>query len=183
MPTYLRFQLQSWATHHVVSRCIQSYAFLKIMRKLRAITKGVLVYSLEQFKESIDLHHYVVLSNHFHIHLSANSSPDLASFMCYFKGNLARELAIIHDWHGTLWQKRYFNEEIQDETALTEGFKYITQNSVKESLVDHPKDWTGLHCYHPLLMGKKVGGSWIDRTAYYHLRQRRESRIIDEFTA
>ena len=67
--------------------------------------------------------------------------------MCYFKGNLARELARVHDWHGTLWQKRYSSEEILDEAGLIEVFKYITQNSVKEGLVDHPKDWTGLHGY------------------------------------
>ena len=145
MPAHLRFQSQSWATHHVVSRCIQGFAFLKPTREVRAITKGVLAYSLEQFKDTIELHHYVVLSNHFHLLLSAKSSPDLASFMCYFKGNLARELARVHDWHGTLWQKRYSSEEILDEAGLIEVFKYITQNSVKEGLVDHPKDWTGLH--------------------------------------
>ena len=183
MPAHLRFQSQSWATHHVVSRCIQGFAFLKPTREVRAITKGVLAYSLEQHKDTIELHHYVVLSNHFHILLSAKSSPDLASFMCYFKGNLARELARVHEWHGTLWQKRYSSEEILDETGLIEIFKYITQNSVKEGLVDHPKNWTGLHGYRQLVMGKKVSGPWIDRTAYYHSLQRREGKLISEFTS
>ena len=183
MPAHLRFQSQSWATHHVVSRCIQGFAFLKPTLEIRAITKGVLAYSLEQFKETIELHHYVVLSNHFHFLLSAKSSPDLASFMCYFKGNLARELAKVHDWHGALWQKRYSSEEILDENGLIEIFKYITQNSVKEGLVDHPKDWTGLHGYRQLVMGKKVSGPWVDRTAYYHSVQRRESKLISEFTS
>ena len=100
----------------------------------------------------------MVLSNHFHLLLSAQSSPDLALFMCYFKGNLARELARVHEWHGTLWQKRYSTDDILDETGLIEAFKYITENSVKEGLVDHPKDWTGLHGYRQLVMGKKVSG-------------------------
>ena len=183
MPAHLRFQSQRWATHHVVSRCIQGFAFLKPTREIRAITKGVLAYSLEQYQNSIKLHHYVVLSSHFHILLSAKSSPDLAAFMCYFKGNLARELARVHDWHGTLWQKRYSSEEIIDEVGLAEIFKYITQNSVKEGLVDHPKDWTGLHGYRQLVMGKKVSGPWVDRTAYYQSIQRREGKLIDEFTS
>ena len=183
MPAHLRFQSQTWATHHVVSRCIQGFAFLKPTREIRALTKGVLAYSLEQHQDTIELHHYVVLSNHFHLLLSAQSTPELAEFMCFFKGNLARELARVHDWHGTLWQKRYSSEEILDETGLTEIFKYITQNSVKEGLVDHPKDWTGLHGYRQLVMGKKVSGPWVNRTAYYHSLQRREGKLIGAFTS
>ena len=183
MPAHLRFQSQTWATHHVVSRCIQGFAFLKPTREIRALTKGVLAYSLEQYQDTIELHHYVVLSNHFHLLLSAKSTPELAEFMCFFKGNLARELARVHDWHGTLWQKRYSSEEILDETGLTEIFKYITQNSVKEGLVDHPKDWTGLHGYRQLVMGKKVRGPWVNRTAYYHSVQRREGKLIGAFTS
>ena len=45
-----------------------------------------------------------------------------------------------------------------------------------------PKRWTGLHGYHQLVMGKKVSGPWIDRTAYYHSLQRREGKLISEFT-
>ena len=182
MPSHLRFQSQPWATHHVVSRCIQGFAFLKPTRHIRATTKGVLAYSLEKYQDKIQLHHYVVLSNHFRLLLSAKTSRDLAEFMCFFKGNLARELGHIHDWHGTLWQKRYSSEEILDEDGLREIFKYITQNSVKEGLVNHPKDWTGLHGYHQLVMGKKVSGPWIDRTAYYYSLQRREGKLMSEFT-
>ena len=42
MPVHLRFQSHSLATHHVVSRCIQGFAFFKPTREVRAITKGVL---------------------------------------------------------------------------------------------------------------------------------------------
>ena len=181
MPAHLRFQSQTWATHHIVSRCIQGFAFLKPTREIRAITKGVLAYSLEKYQETIQLHHYVFLSNHFHLLLSSQSSPDLAEFMCHFKGNLARELARVHNWHGTLWQKRYSSEEILDEAGLIETFKYLTQNSVKEGLVDHPKEWTGLHGYRQLVMGKKVSGPWVNRSAYYHSLQRREGKLIGEF--
>ena len=182
MPAHLRFQSKNWATHHIVSRCIQGFGFLKPSRKIRAITRGVLAYSLDQHQETIELHHYVFLSNHFHLLLSAQSSPDMAEFMCYFKGNLARELARVHNWHGTLWQKRYSSEEILDKESLGEIFKYITQNSVKEGLVDHPKDWTGLHGYHQLVMGKKIVGPWINRTAYFHSVKRREGKPIEDFT-
>ena len=99
--------------------------------------------------------------------ISAESSRELAEFMCFFKGNLARELGRIHDWHGTLWQKRYSSKEILDEAGLIDIFKYITQNSVKEGLVDHSKQWSRLHGYHQLVEGKTISGPWIDRTAFY----------------
>ena len=182
MPAHLRFQSQNWATHHVVSRCIQGFAFLKPTKEIRSITKGVLGFALNKYEEVIQLHHYVFLSNHFHLLLSAKTSRDLAEFMCFFKGNLARELARIHDWHGTLWQKRYSSEEILDEAGLKEVFKYLTKNSVKEGLVDHPRQWKGLHGYHQLVMKKSVSGPWVDRTGYYWAKQRREEVTLDDFT-
>ena len=182
MSAHLRFQSQKWAIHHIVSRCLQGYSFLKPTREIRAMTKGVLGYALDKYKEVIKLHHYVFLSNHFHLVLSAESSRDLADFMCFFKGNLARELARIHDWHGTLWQKRYSSEEILDEVGLREIFKYVTQNSVKEGLVDHPREWKGLHGYHQLVMKKSVSEPWIDRIGYYIAKQRREEVGLDDFT-
>jgi len=181
MPAHLRFQSQTWATHHVVSRCIQGFAFLKPTKEIRSITKGVLGFALNKYEEVIQLHHYVFLSNHFHLILSAKTSRDLAEFMCFFKGNLARELARIHDWHGTLWQKRYSSEEILDEAGLQDIFKYVTKNSVKEGLVDHPRQWKGLHGYHQLVMKKSVSGPWIDRTGYYWAKQRREEVTLDDF--
>ena len=182
MPAHLRFQSGSWATHHVVSRCIQGYGFLKPTQQIRKITRGVFSYSVDQFSDRIQIHHFVFLSNHFHLLLSAESSQALAEFMCHFKGNLARELGRIHDWHGPFWQKRYSSEEILDKTGLIEMFKYITQNSIKEGLVDHPRQWNGLHGYHQLVMGKKIIGPWINRTAYFHAIQRREKVTLKDFT-
>lgn len=182
MPCHLRFQSQRWATQHVVSRCLQGFAFLKPTKEIRAITKGVLGYALSKYKEVIQLHHYAFLSNHFHLILSAETSRDLAHFMCFLKGNLARELARIHDWHGTLWQKRYSSEEILDDAGLRDLFKYLTQNSVKEGLVDHPKDWKGLHGYHQLVMKKHISGPWVNRTRYYWAKQRRQEVTLDDFT-
>ena len=182
MPAHLRFQSQKWATHHIVSRCLQGYSFLKPTREIRAITKGVLGYALNKYDKVIKLHHYVFLSNHFHLILSAQTSRALADFMCFFKGNLARELGRIHDWNGTLWQKRYSSEEILDEAGLRDIFKYVTQNSVKEGLVDHPREWKGLHGYHQLVMKKTVSGPWIDRTGYYCAIQKREEVTLEEFT-
>ena len=47
MLAHLRFQSQTWATHHVVSRCLQGFAFLKPTKEIRSITKGVLGFAFD----------------------------------------------------------------------------------------------------------------------------------------
>ena len=49
MPAHLRFQSSSWATPHVVSRCIQGYGFLKPIQQIRKITRGVFAYSADRY--------------------------------------------------------------------------------------------------------------------------------------
>ena len=182
MPQHLRYQSKTWATHHVVSRCIQGYAFLKPTQEINAIIRSVLCYSLHKHKSVVELHHYAFLSNHFHLLISAAKTKHMSRFMSHFKGNLARELGRVHDWHGTLWQKRYSNEEILDKESLEEVFKYITQNSVKEGLVDHPSEWLGVHGYHQLVEERKLNGEWLNRTKLYYARKRAHARgeVVNE---
>ena len=176
MPHHLRYQSQTWATHHITSRCLQGFAFLKPTKEINAIISGVLCYSLNSYKQVIELHHYAFLSNHFHLLISAAKTEHMSKFLGHFKGNLARELGRVHDWHGTLWQKRFSNEEILDEGGLEEIFKYITQNSVKEGLVDHPSQWSGVHGYHQLVEGKELSGDRLDRTSLYRARSRANAK-------
>ena len=53
MPAHLRFQSSPWATHHVVSRCIQGYGFLKPTQQIRKVKRGVFAYSANLFCRSL----------------------------------------------------------------------------------------------------------------------------------
>ena len=81
-----------------------------------------------------------------------------------------------------MWHKRFSNEEILDEDALEEIFKYITQNSVKEGLVDHPSDWAGAHGYHHLVEGRELCGEWLNRSKLYRAKGRAKSKgeVVNE---
>lgn len=176
MSHHLRYQSKPWATHHIVSRCIQGFSFLKPTPEIVNACCGVLAYSLHLHRSVIQLHHYAFLSNHFHLLVSSRDASSLAQFMCHFKGILSRELGRIHKWQGPLWQKRYSSEEILDEASLEELFRYITQNSVKEGLVDHPREWHGLHGYHTLIEGRTVTGRRLNRTKFYYAKVRASIR-------
>jgi hypothetical protein len=84
-----------------------------------------------------------------------------------------------------MWQSRYSSEEILDEDGLVEVFKYITENSVKEGLVDDPAAWKGLHGYHQLVNQRVMSGPWLDRTGLYKAKQNPQTRsqaIPENFT-
>ena len=83
MPHHLRYQSTTWATHHVVSRCIQGFGFLKPEPEIVAICIGVLSYSLHVHRETTKIHHYVFLSNHSHLLLSSENTPSLADRVRY----------------------------------------------------------------------------------------------------
>ena len=96
MGYHLRYQSKPWATHHVVSRCVNGYSFLKPTSDVVKVTVGVLGRALNVYSHCIKLHHNVFLSNHFHLLLSSESTDALSEFMKYLKSNLARELNRIH---------------------------------------------------------------------------------------
>ena len=49
----------------------------------------------------------VVLSNHAHLLLSPESAQQLAAFMEYVAGNIAREIGRLHGWREKFWARRY----------------------------------------------------------------------------
>ena len=145
MGRYLRYQSKPWATHHVVNRCINRYSFLKPTLEIASVIRGMFARSLYIYAHSVKIHHIAVLSNHFHLLVSCEHIGPLSAFMRHLKSNLNRELSRIHEWSGPMWQRRYSSEETLDEASFNKAFKCITENSVKEGLVDHPSEWRGLH--------------------------------------
>ena len=115
MAYHLRYQSSEWALHHVVSRCINGYSFLKPTPAIVQICTGVLGRALAMYSTRIKLIHMAFLSNHFHLLLESESVHALSQFTQYLKSNLSRELAREHDWQGPMWQSRYASEEILDE--------------------------------------------------------------------
>ena len=65
MPHHLRYQSQTWATQHIVSRCLQGFSFLKPTKEINAVIRAIFCYSIHSFEHAIEVHHYAFLSNHF----------------------------------------------------------------------------------------------------------------------
>lgn len=181
MSRHLRYQPEPWATHFVTTRCTHGYALLRPGPQVNALILGCLGRALERQRGEIELHHYVFMSNHFHLLISSVSAHAKSKFMCHLNSNIARELCRVWGWREHLWEGRYASDVVLDEEALVTALKYIFKNSVKELLVEHPRLWPGAHGWAPLCGGERAVGRWVDRSALFFARQtKRGQRLTEE---
>ena len=129
---------------------------------LGAVGRGQAMYGVE-------LYAFVFLSNHLHMLLRALGLDQMALFTGYVKGNIARELGVVHQWREKFWGRRYNHAPVKDtEAAQIKRFRYILRNSCKEGLVGSPLDWPGVSSARALYNGEStLTGRWYDRTAQY----------------
>jgi hypothetical protein len=74
-----------------------------------------------------------------------------------------------------MWERRYHHSIIDDDPAIQiEKLRYLLTQGVKEGLVFTPADWPGVHCAQALMDGLPLHGLWIDRTAIWVSKNRRE---------
>ena len=157
----------------VTLRTVQGRFLLRPSPKLNELVTGVI--GRGQRKYGMRVHALVVLSNHAHLALSPQSPQQLAAFMGFVAGNIAREAGRLHGWREKFWSRRYRAIVVShEEEAQVERLAYIRGHSVKEGLVDQPHHWPGVHCARALLTGSVLAGTWFDRTAEYEARRRGE---------
>lgn len=147
----------------VTNRTIQGRYLLRPSQRLNELLIGIL--GRAQRLYGVELHACVVLSNHYHLLLTVKSALQMARFMAYFQGNLAKEAGRLHKWRGPFWHRRYQHVVVSDEEAAQIGrLRYILANGCKENLVSSPLEWPGVNSTRALLFGEQLRGFWIDRT-------------------
>lgn len=86
---------------------------------------------------------YAFLPDHFHFlikpDVSTNVTKILHSARRNFTVNLKKEKGIVQQLH--LWQHRFWDHVIRDETDLEQHFDYIHYNPVKHEYVTKPEKW------------------------------------------
>jgi hypothetical protein len=83
------------------------------------------------------IHGLVVLSNHLHLALSPQSPQQLAAFMEYAAGNIAREIGRLHNCREKFWARGYRAILVSHEEEAQVGrLAYLICNGVKEGVVE-----------------------------------------------
>ncbi len=86
---------------------------------------------------------YVFLPDHFHILIRPTGSSNFSKIMQSLKTNFSKQYS---GQMGIppgikLWQKRFHDHVIRDESDLQRHMDYIHYNPVKHGLVSRPEDW------------------------------------------
>lgn len=148
MARRLRF-LEAEAIHFITVRTRQRRLFLRPDSEVAGVLGGVLAKAAALY--GIELFAFVALSNHVHL-LCRSRDGRIPGFMKYLLGNASRKIGCLVDWSGGIWGSRYSAQPVLDDAALEDRLRYILSHGVKEHLVEHPADWTGLSCL-PQLVG------------------------------
>jgi putative transposase len=90
---------------------------------------------------SLEIHAYVLMTNHVHLMVTAPSASALpramqaigSRYVSYFNGQYSRT--------GTLFEGRYKSFVVDDENYWTACMRYIELNPIRAGLVRHPADY------------------------------------------
>ncbi len=154
----------------ITTRTIQGRLLLRPSAELNEVILGVLGRAMTLGLD-IGLCGFTFLSNHYVMLVRAPSQRDLSAFVGYLNGNLAKEVARLHDWHEKVWGRRYSGIQVVDENSAEGRLKYVLAHGAKEGLVERPSDWPGVTCLPSLLRGQTQHGVWFDRSAEYRARK------------
>ena len=159
----------------VTCRTIQGRFLLRPSSEVNLTIKGTL--GRAQRYTGLRVVACVFLSNHYHLLVIPDSEPQLASFMQFLNTNLSKQLGRLHDWKGSVFQRRYQAIPIShEEQAQLARLRYLLAHGAKEGLVARPGDWPGVQCVTELTRGpSRLRGIWHERTAIWEAEQRGET--------
>ncbi|HSK77375.1 MAG TPA: transposase [Thermoanaerobaculia bacterium] len=167
----LRYAPEGGALFEITDRTIQGRPLFRPSPELNEIVLGVL--GRAQRLHEVSLCSFVMLSGHYHMLVRVKDARQLAKFMQYFNGNLAKEIARRTDWKATIFPRRYEAIPVSDEEAAQiERLKYHLSHGVKEDLVERVDQWPGVHCARALIEGKPLEGFWFNRSQEYGAKVR-----------
>ena len=152
-------------TYEVTCRTVQSRFLLKPSVSLNILILGVIGRALSLF--GVNIHLFVVASNHMHLLISADSFSLLSRFMCHINSNIAREAGRLYSWREKFWGRRFSAIPILDDESLINRARYLISHGCKEGLVARPGDWPGVNCIAALTKGIPLIGRWINRSLMY----------------
>ena len=157
----------------ITTRTLESRMLLPMTPEFRRQAIGTIARAAETHQ--VRLHAVVMLNTHWHALLTPKDGKQLADFMCFVNGNLARQALRYHGRSGKVWGGRYHAVLISPEfEAQEERLRYLFAHGVKENLVERVGEWPGLHCGQALRDGKPLQGVWIDQTGLARARHKQK---------
>jgi putative transposase len=89
----------------------------------------------------VDIHAYVLMSNHLHLLLTPQEDQALPKMMQAVGRSYVQVFNKVHARTGTLWEGRYRSTLIQTDRYLLACMAYIDLNPVRAQMVAQPEDY------------------------------------------
>lgn len=167
----LRFQPWRDATYFVTMRTLQGRFLLTPDRALNDRFVGVFGRANEKY-QGVELHALVIMGNHWHALLTAESAGKLSAWMNFVAGNTARLAGEHHAWEGKFWARRYRGTVCVDRESVVRMLAYVVSHGAKEGHTKRPEAWPGVHCVDALRLGRPLVGTWFEQTGYGRAERR-----------
>lgn len=127
---------------------------------------------------------YSLLTTHYHL-LICLKDLTLSSGFRRLMSRWARRYNRRHNREGALWQRRFFDAHVLDDSHLYESIRYIARNAVRAGMCSRPEDWPwcnygsaiGVCAPDPLVDEKALLGLFGTRTAE---ARKRLKAFVDE---
>jgi putative transposase len=129
-------------------------------------------------KFNVDIHAWVLMTNHVHLLCTPNSSSAVSSMMQSLGRKYVQYFNRRYERSGTLWEGRFRSSLVQSEKYLLQVYQYIELNPVRAGMVNNPSDYSwssyqinalGKHSqlmtYHPLYLS--LGNTLEQRQRHY----------------
>jgi len=106
------------------------------------------------------LHGFVLMPNHFHIHLTPDSGVTLERAVQFVKRGSAKKIGELHQHKSPVWQRGFSDHRVRDSADFQLHLRYIEQNPVKRHLCTVPGEYrwssaTGSYRMDPATQGLK----------------------------
>ncbi len=124
--------------HHVIQRGNNRQAIFATAADYRALLH---ILGENAGKFEVAIHAYVLMSNHFHLLATPQTSDGLPKMMQALGRSYVRYFNESQRRTGTLWEGRYKSTLIQSERYLLTCMTYIDLNPVRGGLVDQAADY------------------------------------------
>ena len=100
-------------------------------------------------KFAVDVHAYVLMTNHFHLLATPQTDTGLPLMMQAVGRSYVRYFNDLHGRTGTLWEGRYKSTLIQTDRYLLACMAYLDLNPVRAGMLTEPRDypWSS-HTYY-----------------------------------
>lgn len=148
--------------YEITARTIREQHMLVPCEHSRALIPGVIGRAQENYP-LVRLHHFVYMSNHVHMLLSADDGESVAPFVGFVNSHVARVIGNLRGSPGSMWGRRMRAIPVLDEGAMIGRMKYLLAHGCKEGLVATPAEWPGASAVPGLLGDMRLRGIWERR--------------------